>query len=215
MADPVAEKSSFLCMYMTSHPDTLVAYAKWYGKVDEPIKSAQMTGIDSKGMNLNCVFKNGTIKPVRVPIEPPLSGYEDVKPRLLEMKAHAQEGLGMIKAPKITTYEFPMRTFGAIALIAPLAYYNYAPRDSSSPLYLPVKLAYPYLGRFPEVIWKIVAVAHILEACYTAYLCRKHQTGFIVGIQYVVTTLLGGFTTIVHLTKRIQTARIDSVMKVE
>lgn len=35
-------------------------------------------------------------KQVVVPIVPPLSGYDDVKPRLLEMKAKAQEGLGMV-----------------------------------------------------------------------------------------------------------------------
>ena len=48
MADPVAEKSAFLCMYMSNHPDTLVAYAKWYGKVKEPIAGAKMTGITTK-----------------------------------------------------------------------------------------------------------------------------------------------------------------------
>ena len=48
MADPVAEKSGFLRMYMSSHPDTLVAYAKWFGKVKETIKSAEMPAIDSK-----------------------------------------------------------------------------------------------------------------------------------------------------------------------
>ena len=48
MADPVADKSGFLRMYMSNHPDTLVAYAKWYGKVKEAISSAEMTAIDSK-----------------------------------------------------------------------------------------------------------------------------------------------------------------------
>lgn len=48
MADPVAEKSAFLKMYMSNHPDTLVAYAKYYGKVTEPIKSAEMSAIDTK-----------------------------------------------------------------------------------------------------------------------------------------------------------------------
>ena len=48
MADPVAEKSGFLKMYMSNHPDTLVAYAKWFGKVKEGITSAEMTAIDTK-----------------------------------------------------------------------------------------------------------------------------------------------------------------------
>jgi hypothetical protein len=48
MSDPVAEKSGFLKMYMSHHPDTLVAYAKFFGKVSENITSAEMTAIDSK-----------------------------------------------------------------------------------------------------------------------------------------------------------------------
>ena len=48
MPDPVAEKSSFLRMYMSSHPDTLIAYAKWFGKVNEVITSAEMSAIDCK-----------------------------------------------------------------------------------------------------------------------------------------------------------------------
>lgn len=48
MTDPVAEKSGFLKMYMSNHPDTLVAYAKWYGKVEGKIVSAEMTEIDCK-----------------------------------------------------------------------------------------------------------------------------------------------------------------------
>ena len=48
MADPVAEKSGFLKMYMLNHPDTLVAYAKWFGKVKEVITSMEMTAIDTK-----------------------------------------------------------------------------------------------------------------------------------------------------------------------
>lgn len=48
MADPVAAKSGFLCTYMSNHPDTLVAYAKWFGKVTDNISSAEMSAIDTK-----------------------------------------------------------------------------------------------------------------------------------------------------------------------
>ena len=48
-------------------------------------------------MTLTCTLKNSQKKVVVVAIEPPLSGYDDVKPRLLEMKALAQEGLGMVR----------------------------------------------------------------------------------------------------------------------
>ena len=48
MADPVAAKSSFLCMYMSNHPDTLVSYVRYWGKVKEKVVSAQMTAIDTQ-----------------------------------------------------------------------------------------------------------------------------------------------------------------------
>lgn len=60
MSDSVAEKSGFLKTYMNNHPDTLVAYAKWFGKVSESISSAEMTAIDSK------VCRNETIAIPRV-----------------------------------------------------------------------------------------------------------------------------------------------------
>lgn len=49
-------------------------------------------------MTLTCTLKDGDKKDVRVVLDPPLSGYDDVKPRLLEMKALAQEGLGMVRS---------------------------------------------------------------------------------------------------------------------
>lgn len=102
MADPVAAKSSFLCIYMSSHPDTLVSYAKHFGRISEPLLSARMESIDSNGMNLSYVTKKdgpkykGEKRVVRVVFEPPLSGYEEVKPRLLGMKADADEALGTV-----------------------------------------------------------------------------------------------------------------------
>ena len=50
MSDPVAAKSGFLRTYMSHHPDTLVAYAKYFGKVTENIESGsiEFRTIDSK-----------------------------------------------------------------------------------------------------------------------------------------------------------------------
>lgn len=48
MSDPVKDKSGFLCMYMSSHPDTLVGYAKYHGKVKaKDLVSAKMVSIDT------------------------------------------------------------------------------------------------------------------------------------------------------------------------
>lgn len=58
MSDPVASKSTFLCMYMTNHPDTLVAYVKHFGKVPGHVSSAQMKSID-------CQVRGDTLVPGR------------------------------------------------------------------------------------------------------------------------------------------------------
>lgn len=42
---------------------------------------------------------SGEKKAVRVTFQPPLAGYEEVKPRLLSMTADAYEALGMVIPP--------------------------------------------------------------------------------------------------------------------
>lgn len=46
-------------------------------------------------MDLSYQTKSGKNQ-VRVEFDPPLAGYEEVKPRLLSMKADAEESLGMV-----------------------------------------------------------------------------------------------------------------------
>ena len=45
-------------------------------------------------------LKSSKPRAVRVEFDPPLLGYEEVKPRLLDMKAEADEALGTVR-PKI------------------------------------------------------------------------------------------------------------------
>ena len=49
-----------------------------------------------QGMSLTYTTNKGKNE-IRVPFNPPLSGYEDVKPRLLSMKVDAEEALGMVR----------------------------------------------------------------------------------------------------------------------
>lgn len=113
MTDPVAAKSTFLCMYMSNHPDTLVSYVKHFGKTrDSIITNAKMISIDTKvgspyltptltvyswsqGMDLFYQTKSEKNQ-VRIEFDPPLVGYEEVKPRLLNMKVDAEKSLRMV-----------------------------------------------------------------------------------------------------------------------
>ncbi|KAJ7896273.1 hypothetical protein B0H14DRAFT_2678905 [Mycena olivaceomarginata] len=217
MADPVAEKSAFLKMYMSSHPDTLVAYAKWYGKVTEPITGAEMSAIDTKSMTLTCTLKTGSKKVVVVAINPPLNGYEDVKPRLLEMKALSQEGLGMIKLPVLTTFHFPRSVFTTTLIpICALIYCTFFPKDSAATIFAPARFVYSYVnGTLLASIWGFMFSAHALEALWVFSIVRKHAGNFSTGAGYVLGTLVFGFPFLFDLRRRIQTARIDSVMKIQ
>ncbi|KAJ7641610.1 hypothetical protein FB45DRAFT_900616 [Roridomyces roridus] len=217
MSDPVAEKSGFLKMYMSGHPDTLVAYAKWYGKVEEPITSAEMTAIDTKSMTLTCSLKDGNKKVVRVAIDPPLAGYDDVKPRLLEMKAISQEGLGMIKSPKISSFYFPPTGYAiAVVLFGLVPYFGFAPSEGSSPLLIPAEFVRSYISaKAFKILFGVVVGIHMLEGLYSLSLCRRHKASFSVTSAYFAATMVLGMPVWKDLRKRIQDVRINSVMKVE
>lgn len=58
-------------------------------------------------MNLSYSLKSGGVGSVHVKFDPPLTGYDDVKPRLLAMKADAQEALGMVCALAIRLLLYP------------------------------------------------------------------------------------------------------------
>jgi len=214
--DPVAAKSGFLCMYMSNHPDTLVSYAKWYGKVTETLTSARMTAVDSQKMTLTCTFKNGSTREVLVPFEPPLVHYDELKPRMMEMGAIAQEKLGMTKAPQITSFQLPADAWYSGVIVAALTYFALAPvATNASPLFLPARLVNSMFGPKPFLYTLYsVLVAHVLEAAYTFTLCRRHRTGFFVGAGYVATTLVFGFHIWKDFNRRVHALRIDSIMKV-
>ncbi|KAI0795909.1 hypothetical protein C8Q75DRAFT_711225 [Abortiporus biennis] len=218
-SDPVAAKSSFLCMYMSNHPDTLVLYVKYWGKVKENVISAQMTAIDTKAMTLTYSTKAGgsAKKEIKVEFDPPLAGYEEVKPRLINMKADAEEALGMALAPQITSFRLTKEVFVTIVMIASLVLTTFAP-EPSSPSYSQVFFFFVLLRNFfPSWFiigsWYFMIAVHSLEALYTLSLCKKHRTPFLVGAGYVISTLLFGYPVFVDIRRQVQAIRIESIMK--
>ncbi|KZS95268.1 hypothetical protein SISNIDRAFT_543608 [Sistotremastrum niveocremeum HHB9708] len=212
-SDSVAERSGFLCTYMSNHPDTLVAYVRHQGGVSEHVTSAQMTAIDQKAMTLVYKVKGKDEKITkRVAFDPPLSGYDEVKPRLLGMKLDAEESLGMIPRPQLKPFQFPLRALYLAPLLILLIYTTYAPESRSH-------LGY-WLRRMvggPKVVWGIwifVYVVHVLEALYTVSLCRKYRTGWVDGLLYTGGTLLFGFAIWSDMRQRVQKMRIDSIGKI-
>jgi hypothetical protein len=209
-------------------------------------------------MTLTCKLKDGSQKVVRILIDPPLSGYEEVKPRLLAMKADAQEGLGMvsppfplhssanphnappglhlhkIRSPQISTFRLPLEATTTALAMGFLCYVSFFPRDSTSLLFRPAHFVWSVTGKDRAIMaaWWVAFVLHGLETVYMYSLCRKHRTGFWTGVSfpparfsrsylsilqaaYCFSTLLFGFPIFMDFRKRVQAARIESVMKVE
>jgi len=207
-------------MYMSNHKDTLACYVIYYGKVtNTKITSAEMTGIDSRGMDISYKTpSSGDEKiSIRIGFEPPLSGYEEVKPRLLSMKAHAAEALGMAPVPRITKFTITSRAWLVTgALMTLLTYVTLSPPLSS------VVPSHLYAGSFirdivgdgvVKLAWGIVVVTHTAESLYTAKLVKRHGTPFGVGAMYILGTLFFGFPAWTELKKNVQEARIDSILK--
>ncbi|KAG1803913.1 uncharacterized protein HD556DRAFT_1484527 [Suillus plorans] len=83
-------------------------------------------------------LKSGQSNTSRVSFDPPLSGYEEVKPQLLSMKAEAQEGLGMLKAPQITALRIPCTGVFAGILLFAYFYFLSPPAPDTTFLSVPV-----------------------------------------------------------------------------
>jgi len=204
-------------MYMSSHPDTLVAYARWYGKVNEPISTVEMTSINTRTMVLTCSLKDESKRAVKIQFDPKLEGYHDVKDRLLEMKAIAQEGLGTIKTPQLKSFYFPRPILKTLAPFVVIPYLTFFPRYYASPIFDPARQIFSFVGGEVAMmlLWNFANLTHFGECFYTYSLCRKYRTGFFLGAAYVFSTLLFGFPVWKEMQRQVKLMRIQNVMKVE
>ncbi|KAG8217081.1 hypothetical protein J3R82DRAFT_5105 [Butyriboletus roseoflavus] len=214
-------------MYMRNHPDTLVAYVKHFGKIPGNVSSAEMKSIDRQGMNLSYSLKSGGVGSVHVKFDPPLVGYDEVKPRLLAMKADAQEALGMLQSPKITSFRMPSGAVSVLCILFGVAYFSLAPPRGTSLSPIPTNIsdmvfmpAHTILGvlgfqPFLRTIVQTTAAIHGLETLYTWYLCGRYVEGPFVTAAYLSATAVVGFPIWADLKKRVQEKRIESVMKAE
>jgi len=175
-----------------------------------------MTAIDTNGMNLSYQTKSGP-STVRVEFDPPLAGYAEVKPRLIGMKADAEEALGMMKAPQIKTYEPTRSWLTGAGIVGFIIYVTLAPPPAANvPAYwIPGTALRDAVGgtRTMKGVWAFLLVAHFFEALYTLLLVRRHRCGFALGTLYVLTTFVFGQPVWSGFRRQVQAARIDSIMK--
>ena len=124
-------------------------------------------------------MQSGEKQSTAVAFKPPLAAASDPIPRLLEMKAIALEQLGIIQAPRITSFEFPS---SARAYFSPLMFATYQISRYYPAISLEL-LALQMLG--PTYLNWLVQLSTIVSAFLTLHvlvLCTRHRTGFVVGV---------------------------------
>jgi hypothetical protein len=96
-------------------------------------------------------------------------------------------GHPQIKAPQITNFRLPVQSANTCVIYAVLLYITF-PDISPLPLFTPARTIHAYLGGLStlKLIWQVIAVLHILESLYTLSLCKRHRTGFVVGVRLFI-----------------------------
>lgn len=237
--DPVKARSSFLSTYMSQHKDTLIAYVMYYGKsqVHETPVDAKMVGIDQQKMNLAYQLRDSAKwHELTVEFDPPLSGYDAVKPRLLQMKADAEEQLGMAKTPPLTTFALKPSMFNAVPVLLILAALSAAPyekqtisRESVSPALRPyidtvntvshaltsVRQALPFTPNTSYIVWGTIGVIHVSLALLVVFLSLQRHASLRIGSAWVLSTLLLSYPAVFEFRSHLQAARIQSIHKTQ
>ena len=171
-------------------------------------------------MDLEYKIKGSTGKPqvVRVEFDPQLLSYDEVKPRLLSMKADADEALGtvrpflrphppppshhiksstnqpthQVKAPQIAHFEVPFQIWTTASLLLFLTYTTLVPQHSTCNFWwLARVLRY---DTFPDAVfpavWAFVCIVHVAEGAYAATLARKHNMPWHIAVRRAFLLLL-------------------------
>ncbi|KIJ46595.1 hypothetical protein M422DRAFT_165006 [Sphaerobolus stellatus SS14] len=166
-------------------------------------------------MTLAYVLKGGEKKEVSIKFDPPLAGYEEVKPRLQEMKLDAEESLGMVKRPPITAFELRREAFITLVVMAFLLYVTFSYSQPTSTIWNFDPWLRNTVGPTSmKLSWGIVIFLHSLEALYVASVCKRHSTGLALGLKWTLATFFLGYPALRRLRALVHKARIDSIQKI-
>lgn len=153
------------------------------------IQNPKMTSVSMKEYSISYVLCDGdacAMKELAVPFHPPLNSSAEVRPRLVQdhHRALTPKFSWLITDPLMRTL------FGACILLGVgtvLGQEELAKRVDGTPWATAVVTAvFGTSARFAHLVvgsWYFSLVAHTMEACYTAYLCKrvlKMKTGTIV-----------------------------------
>ncbi|KEI41403.1 uncharacterized protein L969DRAFT_85174 [Mixia osmundae IAM 14324] len=208
--DEVASKSGFLSMYMSNHRDTLVAYCMHYGKVKRAV-NAKMDSISSDSMIISYLPYRDASEPktVTIPFEPRLQSYDEARPRLLAMKAEAEQALRMDTVPVVDSFRlgrlvpFIMTLVTFLVACTVMEDHEFGGRIRNA------------AGGMRTIVaaWIFAISCHIAEAYYQYTLCRKHKTGVRNTFLWVFLTFLLGVAGFSEFKRIVKERKIASLSK--
>lgn len=94
--DEEVEKSSGrVCAHMNAdHADSLLAYARWYAKMDDA-KAAKMTNVTTEGFMLDVTLADGSVKPALIKYPSKLQNAAALRKLAVTMHREAYDKLGV------------------------------------------------------------------------------------------------------------------------
>ncbi|KAH7923683.1 hypothetical protein BV22DRAFT_566183 [Leucogyrophana mollusca] len=212
----VANNLTSVCLrlYMNHHPDMLVACVKYFGKVNGDVTTAEVDSIDTKGTTLTYKLRSGENQSVRIKFDPPLTGFQDVKPRLLSLSKEAQKCLGMTEAPQITTLRIHFSAFVPFICFSIVVLYITEALPGTQALFTPARWLKQATGMTfsANSILGGTIVIHAVEALYTYSLCKKYVKGGFLTAAHLLLTVVFGYPVLATLKRRVQVARIESII---
>jgi hypothetical protein len=195
------ETSARICSHMnedhaaTCHALVLSTLSSWTEKKCK-VQNARMTSVTMMGYNLSYVLCNGDVcsmKNAMIPFIPPLKSSAQVRARLIDdhHKALNPKFSWLVTDPIITILFTVSILLGVAMALGREEFTIIVDRTSF------IKHIFGSSSRFVGAvinIWYISSVAHILEAMYTAYLCKtvlKLKTGAV--MKWFVLNAMVGF----------------------
>ena len=95
LSEALAKSERRITTHMNEdHADSLLAYARWYAKLDSAL-SAEMATLNAKGFVLTVTMADGTVRSnVLIPYNKPLTGAGEVRKVAVQMHFEAYNKLG-------------------------------------------------------------------------------------------------------------------------
>jgi len=201
-----AWQRTLLTSSLANRPEKLVALVA-HSTNQRGISEARLLHINSEGIHISYTLY-GTQDPrtLCIPFDPPPSKYSEARKRIETMTLEAESATGMVKYPSIDRFSFPWtrlfrwQTLMHLAMVASIFF----------PLRFALR-ADPNISHSLRMFVQYAVVAHLAESFYMLYLCRRHHCGITVGWSWCLSTMVFGYTSLLHFRDLVQAARINSV----